>query len=296
MTQQDNTPPTTARPRRQANRQANSQVPARQAVQPVPPAVHAKNVTTAAAPKVGMAEFKILLHNKIDAIRRVIPKGVQLTAEGLIQNALLQMEMAKDRNIKCCTPVSVLYSVMAAAQAGLDFIGEQAYLVPMSKKVNQNGTWVHSHYYCSLWPGYRGLCTIAARFGYFMDVQDVRANDEITIDLGANRVNHNVKLGQRGELVGVYCNVRRISDGLILHIEPMDKAEIDALVQDTDAWKYHYNPMGRKSVAKRAFKWIPKDRADARIVEEVERRNDTNQELDGLTDPPATDGGNDTVI
>src|ERR1035437_1791701 len=294
---QDNTPPSTARPRRTANRQANSPVPVRPAVQPpVPLAVQAKNVTTAVAPgKVGMAEIKILLHSKIEAIRRVIPQGVQLSAEGLIQNALLQMETARDRNIKCCTPVSVLYSVMAAAQAGLDFIGEQAYLIPMSKKVNQGGQLVHSHYYCTLWPGYRGLCTIASRFGYFMDVQDVRANDEITIDLGANRVNHNVRLGQRGDLVGVYCNVRRISDGLVLHIEPMDKAEIDALRQDTEPWAKHYNAMGKKSVAKRGFKWIPKDRADARIIEEVERRNETNQELDGLTEP-APDNGENTVI
>ena len=51
--------------------------------------------------------------------------------------------------------------------------------------------------------------------------------------------------------------------------------QIDALAQDTDAWSRQYNQMGRKSVAKRAFKWIPKDRADARIIETAGRVSDT---------------------
>src|ERR1035437_4322686 len=159
---------TTARPRRTSNRQANSRPPQQPYGQPpAPSAVPAKNVTTALAPdKVGLAETQKLLNDKIDAIARIIPKGVQLTARGLIQNALLQMETARDRNIKLCTPRSILYSVMAAAQAGLDFIGEQAYLIPMSKKRQVAGAWQHDYYYCSLWAGYRGLCTVASRFGY----------------------------------------------------------------------------------------------------------------------------------
>jgi len=257
----------------------NSQAPH----QAVPAGVQPVNVATVGqSEKVGVHEVKRLLNGKIKAIQRMIPKGVQLTAEGLIHNALLQMELARDNRIKQCTPKSILYSVMAAASVGLDLMGDQAYLIPMEKTRwdKEQGVYVSDYYYSTLWPDYKGLCTVAARFGWFLDSQIVRADDQIAIDVGANTVQHPVGFGPRGDLVGVYCAVRQIATGKIFHIEHMNRQEIDAMRKDTDPWRYHYNRMAMKCPARRAFKWVPKDRHDARMIDTIENRNDENKELD----------------
>jgi len=270
----------TSRPRsrRPADRSANSQAP-------TAPTTAPKNVTTAVpATQVGIKAIRALLDQKTEAIRRAIPQGVQITAEGLISNAVLQMEMAKDRNLKCCTPISVLYSVLAAASAGLDFIGEQAYLAAMSKK-DRDGQ--HLYYYCTIIPGYRGFVTVAGRFGWFLDCQDVREGDQIDIDLGSNTIVHKVTLGGRGAVIGATCVVRRAADNRVFHVEVMDKVEIDKVKTTTDAWKFWYAQMGKKTVCRRGFKFVPKDRYDARLLEEIARRNDTEEELQPLLETSA---------
>ena len=45
-----------------------------------------------------------------------------------------------------------------------------------------------------------------------MDVQEVRENDEYTLDLGSNTVIHQVMFGNRGQLIGTYCLLRRLAD------------------------------------------------------------------------------------
>lgn len=292
MTEPNDPLPTTARARRPANRQANSQVPPG-----IPPAVPAKNVTTAVSPeRVGMGEIKKLLESKIPAIRRVIPRGVHITAESLVQNALLQIDTARDRKVKLCKPKSIYYAVLAAAAAGIDFIGDQGFLVAMSKKRQEQGEWVHDYYYASLICGYRAYSTIAARHGWFLDSQDVRANDQISIDLGANKIAHIIQMGDRGEVVGATCVIRRISDTKVFHIEAMDRTELEKVRQSTEPWKQWYGRMAMKSVARRAFNWVPKDNYDSRLLHEIDRRNDANEELEGLlTAGPGESAGKDTM-
>ncbi|MEI8195716.1 MAG: recombinase RecT [Phycisphaerae bacterium] len=280
--------PTTGRPRKAAVRTANS----------VAPVALPKNPTTAVPPaKVGMKAVRELLDKKIDSIRRAIPKGVQITAEGLISNAILQMEMAKDHKLRLCTPISVLYAVLAAASAGLDFIGDQAFLAAMSKKEIVDGAPQHSHYYATLIPGFRGYVTVAARFGWFLDCQDVREGDKIKIDMGSNTIVHEITLGGRGAVTGATCVLRRAADGRVFHVDVMDRTELDQIKTNHDSWKYHYAQMAKVAVCRRGFKFVPKDRYDARILEEIARRNDAEEELEPVFDaatPP--EAGDDSAL
>lgn len=278
--------------RRPINRNANVAPAAPQgtatapqeAAPPTPP-------TTLPKPPSNMQQIKDLLLSKITAIRRVIPPGVPVTAEGLVQNALQFIHLGRDPKLKQVTPKSVLFAVLAAASIGLDLVADQGYLVAMEKKkADGRGNFVHDHYYCVFWAGYKGLITVSARAGFFLDPHEVRANDSYECYLGTrNEVIHAVGFGDRGDIQGFYCIVRN-DKGLVLRIERMDKAEVDAIKQDTDPWKRHYDRMGLKTVCKRAYNLIPKNTRETKLLAQIEEHNDAGEELDDLLTEPETVG------
>ena len=260
--------------RRPANRGANSQPPAPQQGKSAPASPPAQVVK----PESNFTEIKALLLQKADAIRRVIPQDVQITAEGLIQSALQYMSSAKDRRLLVCTPKSVLYSVITCAALGLDFIDGQAHLISMEKKKNVDGQWTVEYIYCAFWPGYKGLLEVAGRAGYLMDPHEVKANDIYDCFLGTrNEVIHNVGFGERGDTQGFYCVVRNAANHVV-RIERLCKADVDAVKQDTDPWKKHYDSMGLKTVVKRAFKFVPKTTRATKLMARVEEKLDAGEE------------------
>src|SRR4051812_47524570 len=196
--------PAQNRVRRPARRQGNVR-PAQPSPQAPPPQGQQPQQQRPA----GLAAIKELLHKKREAIARIIPPNVGLGVDGLIQNALQQV--MKDARLKLCRPMSVLDAVLAAAAVGLDFVADQAYLVAHEKKRRDpmSGAELHDAWVCAFWPGYKGMITVAHRYGWTLDVQDVRANDFIEIAKGTeNRITHKVGFGNRGQVVGVYCVVR----------------------------------------------------------------------------------------
>ena len=282
-----------ARGRRPARRRANTQpTPAAPAnslpVQPVQP-----------SNKVGMKYITELLNAKLPAIAKVIPPGLGITAEGLVQNALQQIVTAADRRkLMMSSPHTVLYSILCAARLGLDFVADQAYLVAMTKweKDPESGQKVAAGTYTVLWPGYKGLISIAARAGFALTTQEVRENDVCNIVAGTeNKIDHKVGFGPRGNTVGVYCVIRNKATNEVVGIEVMGNEDLEKVDTNTAIWRAFPGEMGRKSVIKRAVKWLPKDHADLRLVSTVEQRIDNEEPLDGLLpevdpEPAASDG------
>ena len=270
-------PPRVRRPaRRDANLRPTPQSPPPEAPPPggQPPAQQQRHA--------GLKAIKEMLFRKKEAIARVIPPNVGLNVDGLVQNALQQI--IKDRKLMFSRPVSVLDAVLAAAAVGLDFVADQAYLVAHEKKKRDpfTGAELHEAWVCSFWPGYKGMITVAARYGWTLDVQDVRGNDQIEISKGTeNRITHKVGFGGRGEIVGVYCVVRD-RQHRVCSIETMDMQDIAAVRKKTDVWKYHEGQMSRKSVVRRAYKFLPKDNSQMRLLAEVDERFEEGQDIHDL--------------
>lgn len=268
-------PPT----RRPARRQANSQPtpPPPPATTPPPPPPERE--------KTGLPRIRELLSKHKEAIARVIPANITLTAEGLIQNALQMIQTHDEkRKLMLCSPSSVLYSVICAARLGLDLAGDACYLVPMAKheKDRSTGEPTIVGHYCVAWPSYKGLVTVAARAGFFIDSQVVYENDTIEVLAGTdNRITHKIGFGSRGKMIGVYCVVRDVS-ARVLRIETMDNDDLDQVRQRTRVWKDWEGEMARKSVVKRAAKWLPKDHPDFRLVAALEQRVDEGKDLSDL--------------
>ena len=266
-----NNQPSARRVRKPAVRQTNTTPP------PAPPAVS----TPQEKPKIGLPAITSMLKNKRDAIARVIPPASNLNADNLIQNVL--QYVMRDRRLLCCTPFSVLDATLVAASTGLDVIADQAYLIPLEKKrKDDRGNEQHECWLASFWPSYKGLITVAARAGFYLDVQEVREGDFIEVAAGTeNRIIHKIPFAQRGNVIGVYCVVRN-AGSQVVHIERMDNTDLEKLRKDTDAWRYANGEMSRKSVAKRACKWLPKDHPQVRLLAEVEKRIDEDRDMSDL--------------
>jgi phage RecT family recombinase len=237
------------------------------------------------------------LKEYLHQIAQVIPPGVPVTAPGLVQNALQFIETSRTKSqLKMCLPSTVLYSVLACAAAGLDFINDLAFLVPFEKSRIIDGHTVPDCIECRFMPGYRGLINVAARHGYLMDVQVVYAGEQIAMRLGTdNSIEHLAGFDTTAAVIGGYVVLREKESNRVRKIERMGKAEIDAIgaASQSPVWRSKRPSdrveMMKKTIVRRAFKWIDKDVAEIRLMNEVERCNETGESLadlaKGLVEP-----------
>jgi phage RecT family recombinase len=267
-------PNTTSRPRRLSNRDANTTPSAPPAPQG-PPAVPQR-------PKLGFDGIQEILQQKRDAVARAIPSGVDVSADGLIQSALQIIH--GDRHLRICTPKSVLYAVLACAKLGLDFVGEQAYLIAYDMK-DDHGQ--HLEWNAGFLPTYKGFITVAGRYGWFLDAQAVHANDDIEASLGsAIDIRHRPRFSNRGDLVGSYCIVRDIQNQP-RHAALVMQEEINILRQDTPAWRRWPAQMVMKCAIKRAFKMVPKTSGLMNLLEELDNRSEQQKPINDLVNDAA---------
>ena len=234
-------------------------------------------------PKRGASAVKEALQLRLEVIQSVIPKGSMFTAQGLVNNAMAII--LEDRYLMMCTPRSALLAVLAAARFGFSFCGDDAYLIPYEKTQDDgNGGRAHLEWQCKFMPGYKGLIDLAARNGFSMYAQDVWECDRIRIIAGTEqKVEHEMGLAQRGNLVGAYCLVNT-TEGKPVGLSRIFFEEIPQLEQNTPAWKKWKGRMVLKSCVKRAFGLLPKGNTDLRLLEELDNRAEAGQDIGDLVD------------
>lgn len=198
-----------------------------------------------------------------------------LTAERMVRivGALLSRQPA----LAECTPISVLTSVMAATQLGLDptGIGGQGYLVPFKRSekrgrdANGKDLWVKIPE-AQFIPGYRGLMEIAYRTGEVEVIQPfaVHKGDHYKVHLGSNpRIEHEPTALIRSidTLTDVYCVVTFKTGRTTFRYLP--RVELDAIKEQAiaktpewnrakSAWNTHPVQMMLKSVVRRMCNWL----------------------------------------
>ena len=281
--------PLVVRPRRPARRVTNGQAIVLSPVPSSPPPP--SKPPSKPPPTTNWQAIRDQLHKYIPQIARIIPPGVPVTAQGVVQNAIQFIETSRSKSqLKICLPSSVLYSVIACAAAGLDFVNDLAFLVPYERSRIVDGHSVPDSMECRFMPGYRGLINIAARHGYLMDVQVVYAGESVTLRLGTdNTIEHIGGFATTGEVIGGYVVLRERQSHRVRKIERMGREEIDAIAAGAQSavWRSRRPSdrveMMKKTIVRRAFKWIDKDVAEIRLMNEVERCNETGESLADLT-------------
>ena len=209
-------------------------------------------------PKAALS-IRELLESRKDSFKEILPKHV--TPDRLVKIAL--NAIAKTPQLQQCTAASLFQSIVFAAELGLEPGGAlgHMYLVPYGQT-------------CTPIIGYRGLIELMRRSGQLKQIRAVvvRANDKFRIIEGIDQtIKHVPDIGDNpGELVRVYV-VAKLKDGSV-HVEHMTRAEIDKIRNRSRSgqngpWKTDYEEMAKKTVVRRAAKYLPMSLEVAKALE-----------------------------
>ncbi len=215
-----------------------------------------------------MADLKGLISS--DAAKRQIaaqlPKSVD--SERFVRTVLTTL--TKVPKLQDCTQSSFVQAMLDSAELGLMPNNRDAYLIPYKS----TATFV---------VGYKGLIKLAFRSGSISSIgADVVFGGDL-YDYGSNRHvpfgwrTDPAKPSERGQPVGAWCEIEMKDGGR--HVERMTFDEIEAIRNRSRAgnlnsspWSTDWAEMAKKTVFRRAAKWIP---SSDDLQDALERDGDT---------------------
>ena len=186
-----------------------------------------------------------------EQVSRALPK--HLSADRFLRVAA--NALTRTPELLNCDEASFYKCLLELSQWGLEPDGRRAHLIPFRN--NRRGVTE-----CQLILDYKGLVELALRSGLISKIHAdvVCENDEFEYDRG-EVVRHRIDFRKpRGEMYAAYCIIR-FRDGAEKS-EVMTKEEIDAVRARSMAgrngpWVTDYNEMAKKTVFRRASKWLP---------------------------------------
>lgn len=206
-----------------------------------------------------------LLEKQAGQIAIALPK--HLTADRLTRVALTTIN--KNAKLLECTPHSLLACIMDCAALGLEPDGRRAHLIPFNDRKNDRVI-------CTLIVDYKGLVELVMNAG---DVSNIHADiicdkDEFEYDRGTIQ-KHKINFREpRGAMYAAYVIIT-MKDGTTKS-EVMTKDEVDGIRSRSRAatggpWVTDYNEMAKKTVFRRASKWV---KLSPELRERIEKDDD----------------------
>ena len=186
-----------------------------------------------------------------DAIKKRIAEAMpqHCTAEQLCGAALTAL--TKTPKLAQCTPESFMQAFMSLSQYGLKADGHDAHLIPYGNQVQ-------------LVIDYKGLVKLILNTGLVSSIttQVVCKDDAFKISMG-QVVEHSYEITATrtdADVVAFYCIIRMKDGGS--HHEIMTRGEVEAIRERSKAkssgpWVTDWREMGKKTVFRRAAKWVP---------------------------------------
>lgn len=209
-----------------------------------------------------------VIEGRIPAMRAVASK--YLTPEKLIK--MFGVEMVRNPKLALCSGESVLDSAMNLAELGLKpGFGGEAYLIPFQTKTG---------WFCQLIIGYKGYIKIAARSGINIDCHLVYKGDTFELEYGSSpKLIHKPNLDSDpgdADIIGAYT----VATGGMMtgpKIEFMTRKQLIGIKNKSKAsgsgpWVDHFAEMCRKTVVRRAFKYLPLDSDEIPALAEAEAK------------------------
>lgn len=172
---------------------------------------------------------------------------------------------------------SLLGSVVTCAQLGLEPntpLGH-AYLLPFEKREKRGSEWVTAEVQVQVIIGYKGMLDLARRSGQIVSIaaHEVCEGDEFRFAYGLEEeLVHRPAMKNRGAVIGFYAVAKLQGGGYSFEFMSTDEvnhirdkaAEKNRAKKDnqgrpiiTGPWADNYVEMGRKTVLRRLFKYLP---------------------------------------
>lgn len=211
-------------------------------------------------------DLKGFLNKHVDAIQDVALKTV--TPDRMVR--LVLAAASKEPKLAECTPLSVLRSLMQAAELGLEVCSgkNEGYLIP-----RWNGK--SKQLECTFLPGYQGLIRLAVDSGKIRNIEArvVYAKDEFSVEYGdIPRIIHKPSFAKdRGAIAAVYAVAFMPDGSRTFDVMPIHEVEeIRDRAKEKDGfspWKTDFAEMARKTAVRRLAKYLPKSKEFAAALE-----------------------------
>jgi len=203
-------------------------------------------------------------------IARALPS--HMSAERMARVTLTAM--TRTPKLQDCTPESFFRCLLDLSSWGLEPDGRRAHLIPYGKE-------------CTLILDYKGLVELCYRTGTVHNIHAdvVRDGDLFQFSMGKVTAHtpwaflpKDERPKEAGDIIAAYCIVEMKN---AVKCEVMTREEVDAIKNRSRAgssgpWKTDYAEMAKKTVFRRASKWLP---ISSEMVEAFDRDIDTPQPI-----------------
>jgi len=222
-----------------------------------------KKTAVTVAAEAGIGNVKAFFESQKSTLAAVLPKHVG--ADRMLKIALGALRTTP--KLMQARTDTLLGAIIQCAQLGLEPntpLGH-AYLIPFENR-SKGITEVQIVF------GYKGLIDLARRSGQIVSIaaHEVRANDHFEYEYGLDeKLVHRPSMGERGEVIAFYAVAKLVGGGYAFEV--MSRADVEAIRNESQGWKTavrfkkeasspwgaHFVEMGRKTVLRRLFKFLP---------------------------------------
>ncbi|MBU9649394.1 recombinase RecT [Burkholderia multivorans] len=275
-----------------------------------------KQTSKMVARDAGIGSVKQFFESQKATLAAVLPRHV--SPDRMLKIALGALRTTP--KLMECTVESLMGAVVQCSQLGLEPntpLGH-AYLIPFEKKKKVGGEWVTEKVETQIVIGYKGLIDLARRSGQVVSIaaHAVYEHDHFDYAFGLNeKLEHKPAMSARGRVIAFYAVAKLVGGGHAFEVmsaeqvnEIRDASQNYKFARDKEktVWGQHYEEMGRKTVLRRLFKYLPVsiELASAAAIDDVGASGrsqaldtvldgdyitptDDEQDDDGEIDPPA---------
>lgn len=229
-----------------------------------------KRTSTMVAKDAGMGNVKKFFDSQKSMLAAVLPKHV--SPDRMLKIALGALRTTP--KLMNCTIESLMGAVVQCSQLGLEPntpLGH-AYLIPFEKKQKIGNEWKTIKTEVQIVFGYKGLIDLARRSGQIISISahEVCENDEFEYEYGLEeKLAHRPAMGNRGEVIAFYAVAKLVGGGHAFEVMSLKQVEeirnesqgwqsaVRQKKQDESVWGLHFVQMGRKTVLRRLFNYLP---------------------------------------
>lgn len=215
-----------------------------------------------------------------NAISEVLPR--HLTPDRMARTAIMAMTTTPD--LALCTKESFIKCMMELSQLGIEPDGRRAHLIPFNnRRVTPN------RLECTLMLDYKGIVFLIMQTGLVSTIHTdiVCDNDVFKYNIGRIEAHEIDFKKDRGKPYAAY-SIITMKDGS-QKCEVMNKEQIEDIRKrskspDSPAWTNDYDEMAKKTVFRRASKWVPWNKENKEV--EVEKAFSVSGVVGDISDGP----------
>lgn len=239
-----------------------------------------------------MAEFDVVLYKKLEEDKLAMPSDLNLmrfknNAIAYLAGSDNLQKYLRDYGANGYAHMQIIKGMVQSAHFGLDFLNNEAYLIPYKEKLD-------------FMPSYKGLIKLCMRYAtrpiktiYAKLVREGDVFEESVVN-GEPSINFHPKAFNNGKIIGAFAVCLYKDGGMVcesMSLEELEQCHKSSKAPGSPAWARFRGEMFRKVVLRRLSKQIPID-IDERLAEAMNAGLEIETDPKILADREIAENGN----